>query len=68
MHALGAAFSAGLAGYLVFVRQSVDASDTGFSLAMAVSFSSNILWVSVIQVSFESSVTIYIGQDSGFAC
>ncbi|KAF8594046.1 hypothetical protein BDV93DRAFT_529547 [Ceratobasidium sp. AG-I] len=44
MHTLGATFSASLAGYLVFARRSVDASDTGFSLTMAVSFSGNILW------------------------
>lgn len=53
MHTLGAAFSAGLAGYLVFVRQSVDASDTGFSLTMAISFSGNILWWVRILNDFE---------------
>lgn len=51
MDALGGAFAAGLAAYLVFVRTSVDASDTGFSLSMAVSFSGGILWVSLTIVA-----------------
>ena len=47
METLGGVFSAALAAYLVYVRTSVDASNTGFSLNMAVAFSSNILWVSL---------------------
>jgi hypothetical protein len=46
MDALGGLFAAGLASYLVFYRTSVDASDTGFSLNMAVAFSGGIIWVS----------------------
>ncbi|QRW00045.1 ABC transporter transmembrane region [Ceratobasidium sp. AG-Ba] len=46
MEAMGGAFAAGLATYLVFIRTGTDASDTGFSLSMAVSFSSSIyFWV-----------------------
>ncbi|KAF8610181.1 P-loop containing nucleoside triphosphate hydrolase protein [Ceratobasidium sp. AG-I] len=44
MEALGGAFSAALAAYLLYARASVDASNTGFSLNMAVAFSSGILW------------------------
>lgn len=48
MDALGAAFAEGLAAYLVYGQTSaVDATDTGFSLNMAVAFSAGILWVSV---------------------
>ncbi|KAJ1309716.1 hypothetical protein OPQ81_006481 [Rhizoctonia solani] len=44
MDALGGLFAAGLAAYLVYYRTSVDASDTGFSLNMAVTFSGSIIW------------------------
>ncbi|KAG8684445.1 hypothetical protein FRC11_012098, partial [Ceratobasidium sp. 423] len=44
MDALGGLFAAGLAAYLVYYHTSVDASDTGFSLNMAVAFSGGILW------------------------
>ncbi|KAG8702087.1 hypothetical protein FRC09_004964 [Ceratobasidium sp. 395] len=44
MDALGGAFAAGLAAYIVYARPSVDASDTGFSLSMAIAFSGNVLW------------------------
>ncbi|EIW86373.1 hypothetical protein CONPUDRAFT_78742 [Coniophora puteana RWD-64-598 SS2] len=40
----GAIFSAGLAAYLVYGRQDLQASNIGFSLNMAVGFSSMILW------------------------
>ncbi|KAI0080061.1 P-loop containing nucleoside triphosphate hydrolase protein [Panus rudis PR-1116 ss-1] len=40
---LGALYQAGLAAYLIYATK-VHASDVGFSLAMAVSFSSTILW------------------------
>lgn len=53
MDAMGGAFSAGLAAYMVFIRTDVDASDTGFSLTMAVGFSSGILWVSQNILHFE---------------
>ena len=46
MDALGGLFAAGLAAYMVYYRTSVDASDTGFSLTMAVTFSGGIIWVS----------------------
>ncbi|OJA20726.1 hypothetical protein AZE42_08495 [Rhizopogon vesiculosus] len=41
---IGAAFSAGLAAYLVYGRGVQEASNIGFSLTMAVGFSSMILW------------------------
>ncbi|KZT60636.1 hypothetical protein CALCODRAFT_492173 [Calocera cornea HHB12733] len=45
---LGAGFSSGLAAYLVYVKNSIGASTTGFSLTMAIGFSSMILyWVRV---------------------
>ncbi|KAF8610641.1 hypothetical protein BDV93DRAFT_484022 [Ceratobasidium sp. AG-I] len=44
MDILGGAFAATLAAYLLYVRTSMDASDTGFSLNMAVAFSGGILW------------------------
>ncbi|KAF8608398.1 hypothetical protein BDV93DRAFT_519443 [Ceratobasidium sp. AG-I] len=44
MDALGGAFSAALAAYLVYVRTFVDTSNAGFSLNMAVAFSGCILW------------------------
>ncbi|KAG9090552.1 hypothetical protein FRC07_012081, partial [Ceratobasidium sp. 392] len=44
MDALGGAFAAGLAAYMVYARPSVDATDTGFSLTMAIAFSGNVLW------------------------
>jgi len=43
MDALGALFSSSLALYLVYGRQ-VGSSNTGFSLNMAVQFSSSVLW------------------------
>ena len=46
MDALGGLFAAGLASYLVYYHTSADASDTGFSLNMAVTFSGIIIWVS----------------------
>lgn len=51
----GAVFAAGLAWYLVYgkERQSQTASDTGFSLNMAVAFSSMILWWVRILNEFE---------------
>lgn len=45
MDTLGGLFAGGLAAYLVFYK-SINASDTGFSLNMAVGFSSGILSVS----------------------
>ncbi|KAG1749648.1 uncharacterized protein EDB91DRAFT_1334077 [Suillus paluster] len=42
--AIGAAFSAGLAAYLVYGHGMQEASNIGFSLNMAVGFSSMILW------------------------
>ncbi|KAG0697813.1 hypothetical protein DFH29DRAFT_984146 [Suillus ampliporus] len=42
--AFGAAFSAGLAAYLIYGRGVHEASNIGFSLNMAVGFSSMILW------------------------
>ncbi|KAG1747913.1 uncharacterized protein EDB91DRAFT_1245381 [Suillus paluster] len=42
--AIGAAFSAGLAAYLVYGHGIQEASNIGFSLNMAVGFSSMILW------------------------
>ncbi|CEL51761.1 ATP-binding cassette transporter abc4 OS=Schizosaccharomyces pombe (strain 972 / ATCC 24843) GN=abc4 PE=3 SV=1 [Rhizoctonia solani AG-1 IB] len=53
MDALGGLFAAGLASYLVFYRTSVDASDTGFSLNMAVAFSGGIIWWVRILNEFE---------------
>ncbi|KDQ56810.1 hypothetical protein JAAARDRAFT_131890 [Jaapia argillacea MUCL 33604] len=51
--ALGGIFAAALAAYLVYGRQLSSASDTGFSLTMAVGFSSLILaWVRIFN-SFE---------------
>ncbi|CEL51759.1 ATP-dependent bile acid permease OS=Saccharomyces cerevisiae (strain ATCC 204508 / S288c) GN=YBT1 PE=1 SV=2 [Rhizoctonia solani AG-1 IB] len=44
MDALGGLFASGLAAYMVYYRASVDASDTGFLLNMAVGFSSGIIW------------------------
>ncbi|KZT60642.1 hypothetical protein CALCODRAFT_553559 [Calocera cornea HHB12733] len=55
---LGAMFSAGLATYLLYMRCGVGASTTGFSLTMAVEFSSRILdWVRTIndiEITFNS--------------
>lgn len=45
MDALGGLFSAGLATYLVYFQSSVDASNAGFSLNVAVALSGGILWV-----------------------
>ncbi|KAG9103574.1 hypothetical protein FRC06_009826 [Ceratobasidium sp. 370] len=53
MDALGGTFAAGLAAYLVYARTSVNASDTGFSLTMAVAFSGGILWWVRILNEFE---------------
>ncbi|KAF8744087.1 P-loop containing nucleoside triphosphate hydrolase protein, partial [Rhizoctonia solani] len=53
MDALGGLFAAGLASYLVYYRTSVDASDTGFSLNMAVAFSGGIIWWVRILNEFE---------------
>ncbi|KAF8758575.1 P-loop containing nucleoside triphosphate hydrolase protein [Rhizoctonia solani] len=44
MDVLGGLFSSGLAAYMVYHQASVDASDTGFSLSMAVAFSGGIIW------------------------
>ncbi|KAG8779614.1 hypothetical protein FRC12_024032 [Ceratobasidium sp. 428] len=45
MDTLGAAFSGGLAAYLVYSPKSTkDASNTGFSLNIAIAFSGGILW------------------------
>ncbi|KZO90158.1 P-loop containing nucleoside triphosphate hydrolase protein [Calocera viscosa TUFC12733] len=44
MNFLGAAFSGSLAAYLTYTRRGVSASNTGFSLHMAVEFSGMILW------------------------
>ncbi|KAF8710653.1 P-loop containing nucleoside triphosphate hydrolase protein, partial [Rhizoctonia solani] len=44
MDVLGGIFSSGLAAYMVYHQASVDASDTGFSLSMAVAFSGGIIW------------------------
>ncbi|KAL5534538.1 hypothetical protein ACEPAG_1001 [Sanghuangporus baumii] len=52
---LGAVFAAGLAGYLVYGHQMGSASNTGFSLNMAVAFSSMILWWVRILNQFEVS-------------
>ncbi|KAG8740686.1 hypothetical protein FRC12_015909 [Ceratobasidium sp. 428] len=49
MDTLGGAFLAGLASYLVYVHSSASASLTGFSLTIAVTFSSLILmWVRML--------------------
>ncbi|KAG9104015.1 hypothetical protein FRC06_006095 [Ceratobasidium sp. 370] len=53
MDTLGGAFAAGLAAYMVYGRPSVDASDTGFSLSMAVAFSGNVLWWTVMLNNLE---------------
>ncbi|CAE6479744.1 unnamed protein product [Rhizoctonia solani] len=53
MDALGGLFAAGLASYLVYYRTSVNASDTGFSLNMAVAFSGGIIWWVRILNEFE---------------
>ncbi|QRW14592.1 ABC transporter transmembrane region [Ceratobasidium sp. AG-Ba] len=53
MDALGGAFAAGLAAYMVYVRAKSDASDTGFSLTMAVAFSGGIIWWVRILNEFE---------------
>ncbi|EJU03269.1 hypothetical protein DACRYDRAFT_106434 [Dacryopinax primogenitus] len=55
---LGAAFSSGLATYLLYVRARIGASTTGFSLTMAIEFSSMILWwvrvVNMVEISANS--------------
>ncbi|KAG9089172.1 hypothetical protein FS749_001555, partial [Ceratobasidium sp. UAMH 11750] len=53
MDALGGAFAAGLAAYMVYGRPSVDPSDTGFSLTMAIVFSGNVLWWTVMLNNLE---------------
>ncbi|KAH7340934.1 hypothetical protein B0J17DRAFT_716110 [Rhizoctonia solani] len=53
MDTLGGLFAAGLAAYMVYYRSSVDASDTGFSLNMAVAFSGGIIWWVRILNEFE---------------
>ncbi|KAF8599840.1 hypothetical protein BDV93DRAFT_559981 [Ceratobasidium sp. AG-I] len=53
MDALGGAFAARLAAYLVYVNSTSHASNTDFSLSMAVSFSSGILWWVRILNDFE---------------
>lgn len=53
---LGALFSSGLAAYLVYGGQTLpQASNTGFSLNMAVGFSSLIIWWVRILNEFEVS-------------
>ncbi|KEP49369.1 ABC transporter [Rhizoctonia solani 123E] len=44
MDAIGGLFAAGLAAYMVYYRTSIDASNTGFSLNMAIGFSGGIIW------------------------
>ncbi|QRW00073.1 ABC transporter transmembrane region [Ceratobasidium sp. AG-Ba] len=44
MDIMGGAFAASLAAYLVSGKAKIDASNAGFSLTMAVSFSEGILW------------------------
>ncbi|KDQ56808.1 hypothetical protein JAAARDRAFT_36283 [Jaapia argillacea MUCL 33604] len=51
--ALGGFFAAALAGYLVYGQQLSSASNTGFSLTMAVGFSGMILWWVRILNQFE---------------
>ncbi|QRW27528.1 ABC transporter transmembrane region [Rhizoctonia solani] len=51
--ALGGLFASALATYLVYYQVSVDASDTGFSLSMAVAFSGGIIWWVRILNEFE---------------
>ncbi|KAJ1309694.1 hypothetical protein OPQ81_006459 [Rhizoctonia solani] len=53
MDALGGLFAAGLAAYMMYYRKAVDASDTGFSLNMAVAFSGGIIWWVRILNEFE---------------
>ncbi|CAE6498063.1 unnamed protein product, partial [Rhizoctonia solani] len=53
MDVLGGLFAAGLAAYMVYYQSSVDASDTGFSLNMAVAFSGGIIWWVRILNEFE---------------
>ncbi|EJD51854.1 hypothetical protein AURDEDRAFT_82731 [Auricularia subglabra TFB-10046 SS5] len=53
VNALGGLFAAGLAAYLVYGPKTTDASRTGFSLVMAVAFSSTIWWFITVLNSFE---------------
>ncbi|KAH7930578.1 P-loop containing nucleoside triphosphate hydrolase protein [Leucogyrophana mollusca] len=48
LEALGALFSAGLAAYLIYGQSTMEASDVGFSLNMAVTFSAMVLWWIII--------------------
>lgn len=62
---LGALFTAGLAAYLVYGGSNAPkASDTGFSLNMAVGFSSMILWwvrlLNEFEVSGMSFLVVYM--------
>ncbi|QRV86037.1 ABC transporter transmembrane region [Ceratobasidium sp. AG-Ba] len=53
MDIMGGAFAASLAAYLVSGKAKIDASNAGFSLTMAVSFSEGILWWVRILNEFE---------------
>ncbi|KZV91547.1 P-loop containing nucleoside triphosphate hydrolase protein [Exidia glandulosa HHB12029] len=53
MDAIGGLFSSGLATYLVYGPHTLDAAKTGFSLVMAVAFSSMILWFVRVLNQFE---------------
>ncbi|KAF8528037.1 P-loop containing nucleoside triphosphate hydrolase protein, partial [Hysterangium stoloniferum] len=53
IEAIGAAFTAGLAAYLAYGHSGRTASETGFSLVMAISFSGGILWWIRILNEFE---------------
>jgi ABC-type multidrug transport system fused ATPase/permease subunit len=53
--AIGGLFAAGLAGYLVYGRKLTTAADTGFTLNMAIGFSSMILWWVRVLNDFEVS-------------
>ncbi|EIW78586.1 P-loop containing nucleoside triphosphate hydrolase protein [Coniophora puteana RWD-64-598 SS2] len=56
---LGALFSSALAAYLVYGRQDMQASDIGFSLNMAVGFSSLILaWVRIMNGAEVSGISL----------
>lgn len=57
MDMLGAAFAAGLAGFLVYRPNVLDASIVGYTLTLGISAAQYILWLVRIANEFEVSCT-----------
>lgn len=59
MDILGAAFSAGLAGFLVYRPNALDASIVGYTLTLGISAAQYILWLVRIANEFEVSLLLH---------